>query len=92
MLSINGRSTAAYGYAKVIPPSDFAWEYLRRHEDYHRDFQTVSRVKEPDAAQLETFTQRWVCGFPCDPETAPDRQSLYLSRRRDHRQRRDRKA
>ena len=28
MLSINWRATAAYGYAKVIPPADFAWEYL----------------------------------------------------------------
>ena len=64
MLSINWCATAAYGYAKVIPPADFAWEYLRRHEDYHRDFQTLSHVKEPDAAQLETFTQRWGLRFP----------------------------
>ena len=64
MLSINWRATAAYGYAKVLPPADFAWEYLRRHEDYHRDFQTLSHMKELDAAQLEVFTQRWGLRFP----------------------------
>lgn len=64
MLSINWRATAAYGYAKVIPPADFAWEYLRRHEDYHRDFQTITRVKEAGAAHLEAFSQRWGLRFP----------------------------
>lgn len=64
MLSINWHVTTAYGYAKVIPPADFAWEYLRRHEDYQRDFQTLSRVKEPGAAHLEAFSQRWGLRFP----------------------------
>ena len=64
MLSINWRFPAAYGHAKHVPAAGFAWEYLRRHEDYHRDFQTLSRVKEPDTAQLETFTQRWGLRFP----------------------------
>ena len=45
MLSIDWRAPAAYGHAKAIPPAGFAWEYLRRHEDYHRDFQTISQVK-----------------------------------------------
>ncbi|MFC0220178.1 transcriptional regulator domain-containing protein [Pseudochelatococcus lubricantis] len=64
MLSIDWRATSAYGYEKVILPADFAWEYLRRHEDYHCDFQTIARIKEPDAAQLETFSQRWGLRFP----------------------------
>ena len=67
MLSIDWRAPGAYGHAKAIPPSGFAWEYLRRHEDYHRDFQTLSRVKEPDAAQMETFTRRWGLRFPMRP-------------------------
>ncbi|WP_319797803.1 transcriptional regulator domain-containing protein [Nitrobacter sp.] len=64
MLRIDWRAPASYGHAKAIPPAGFAWEYLRRHEDYHRDFQTISRVKEPAANELETFTQRWGLRFP----------------------------
>ncbi|MFD2249284.1 hypothetical protein FHS82_003044 [Pseudochelatococcus lubricantis] len=64
MLSINWCATSAYGYEKVILPTDFAWEYLRRHEDYHCDFQTISRVKEPEAADLKKFTHRWGLLFP----------------------------
>lgn len=64
MLSINWRAGAAYGYANVIPPGDFAWEYLRRHEHYHRDFQTIARMKEPAENELETFSQRWGLRFP----------------------------
>lgn len=64
MLRIDWRAPASYGHAKAIPPAGLAWEYLRRHEDYHRDFHTISRMKEPTANELETFTQRWGLRFP----------------------------
>lgn len=64
MLGIDWRAPVAYGHAKSIPPAGFAWEYLRRHEDYHRDYRTISRVTEPAANQLETFSQRWGLRFP----------------------------
>ncbi|MBS7697475.1 MULTISPECIES: DUF6499 domain-containing protein [unclassified Chelatococcus] len=64
MLRIDWRVPGAYGHAKAIPPSGFAWEYLRRHEEYHRDFQNISRVKELPADELETFSQRWGLRFP----------------------------
>lgn len=67
MLSIDWRAPAAYEHTKSIPAAGFAWEYLRRHEDYHRDFQRISRMREPDAAQLETFSQRWGLRFPMRP-------------------------
>lgn len=67
MLSINWRATAAYGYGEAIPPADFAWEYLRRHKDYHRDFQTITRIREPEAAHLEAFSYRWGLLFPKRP-------------------------
>ena len=43
MLDIDWRSPAAYEPAKNIPAGGFAWEYLRRHEGYHRDYQTMYR-------------------------------------------------
>lgn len=64
MLRIDWRAPASYGHAKAIPPAGFAWEYLRRDEDYQRDFQTIASVKEPGTAQLETFSQRWGLRFP----------------------------
>jgi len=67
MLRIDWRAPASYGHAKAIPPAGFAWEYLRRDENYQRDFQTIAGVKEPSAAQLETFSQRWGLRFPMRP-------------------------
>lgn len=64
MLRIDWRAPAAYGHAKAIPPAGFAWEYLRRDENYQRDFQTIASVKELGAAQLENFSQRWGLRFP----------------------------
>src|SRR5216684_3331027 len=59
MLDIDWRSAAAYQHAIVIPASGFAWEYLRRDDDYHRDFERVNRRKSPAATTLEAFSQRW---------------------------------
>lgn len=67
MLSIDWRSPAAYRHAKSIPAAGFAWEYLRRDDDYHRDFQTITRIRKPGAQRLETFAQRWGLRFPLRP-------------------------
>ena len=64
MLDIDWRSAAAYQHAIVIPASGFAWEYLRRDDDYHRDFDRLSRRKPPAATTLEAFSQRWGLRFP----------------------------
>ena len=64
MLSIDWRASTAYGHAKSIPAAGFAWEYLRRHEDYQRDFQTISRMTDPAVRRLERFSQRWGLRFP----------------------------
>lgn len=67
MLSIDWRVPAAYGHAKSIPAAGFAWEYLRRHDEYHRDFMTIAEMKTPAANQLELFSQRWGLRFPVRP-------------------------
>jgi transcriptional regulator len=64
MLDIDWRSAAAYQHAIAIPASGFAWEYLRRDDDYHRDFDRLSRRKPPAATTLEAFSQRWGLRFP----------------------------
>ncbi len=70
MLDIDWRSAAAYQHAKVIPAAGFAWEYLRRDDDYHRDFDRLNRRKSPTATTLDVFSQRWGLRFPTRPAGA----------------------
>lgn len=63
MLSIDWRSPAAYKFAKGIPAAGFAWEYLRRHDDYRREFQAITAAREMDPARLEAFVQHWGLRF-----------------------------
>lgn len=64
MLSIDWRSPAAYEHAQSIPAAGFAWEYLRRDEDYHRDFERMRRIRKPAARSLTAFSDRWGLRFP----------------------------
>eukprot|EP01037_Dinobryon_pediforme_P037832 gene37832-45520_t len=59
MPSSDWRSPAAYAHAKSIPAAGFAWEYLRRDEDYRRDFHRVSASRSLNAGG---------CDFPADPD------------------------
>jgi Family of unknown function (DUF6499) len=71
MIEIDWRSAAAYQHAKVIPAAGFAWEYLRRDDDYHRDFDRLNRRKpSPAATTLDAFSQRWGLRFPTQPAGA----------------------
>lgn len=63
MLSIDWRSPAAYRFAKSIPAAGFAWEYLRRDDEYHREFQAITASSKPDPERLEAFAQRWGLRF-----------------------------
>ena len=64
MLSIDWRSPAAYRYAKHIPAAGFAWEYLRRNDDYRLAFQTIALTGGPSGRDLEAFADRWGLRFP----------------------------
>ncbi|RVM04667.1 transcriptional regulator domain-containing protein [Sinorhizobium meliloti] len=63
MLSIDWRSPAAYQFAKSIPAAGFAWEYLRRNDEYRRAFQAITASSEPESERLEAFVQRWGLRF-----------------------------
>lgn len=64
MLRINWRSPAEYRHTKKIAAAGFAWEYLRRHDGYRRDFRTITRTRRPGIERLEAFAQRWGLRFP----------------------------
>lgn len=63
MLRIDWRSPAAYSHTKALPAAGFAWEYLRRDEDYRREFQAIAASSDPDPERLEAFVQRWGLRF-----------------------------
>lgn len=63
MLRIDWRSPAAYAYTKTIPAAGFAWEYLRRNDEYRGDFVSASAGEKPNADQLEIFVRRWGLRF-----------------------------
>jgi len=64
MLSIDWRSPAAYGHTKHIPAAGFAWEYLRRNDEYRRDCQNIASTGAAAARALEAFAHRWGLRFP----------------------------
>jgi hypothetical protein len=63
MLSIDWRAPAAYRHTKNLPAAGFAWEYLRRNDEYRHEYQTLVALPRPDARQVEAFAQRWGLRF-----------------------------
>src|SRR6266851_3495022 len=64
MLAIDWGWPAGYEKAMIIRHGGFSREDLRRHDDYHRDFERVNRRKSPAATPMEAFSQRWGLRFP----------------------------
>jgi len=58
---------AACGYMWQLAASGFAWEYLRRNDEYRHDCQTLALNRRQDAEQLESFAHRWGLLFPKHP-------------------------
>lgn len=63
MLSIDWRAPAAYRHTKTMPAAGFAWEYLRRNDEYRHEYQELAASQQPDAHTLEAFAQRWGLRF-----------------------------
>lgn len=70
MLRIDWRTPAAYRHTRNLPAAGFAWEYLRRNDEYRHEYQTLTAVQQPDAGQLEAFAQRWGLRFRRRPRRA----------------------
>ena len=63
MLSIDWRSPAAGMLLANLYAAGFAWEYLRRDDEYRREFQAITASTEPAPERLEAFVQRWGLRF-----------------------------
>lgn len=67
MLHIEWSHHAAYGYIWQLAASGFAWEYLRRNNEYRQDCQTLALARRQEAKQLRSFARRWGVLFPKRP-------------------------
>lgn len=67
MLDIEWWHDAAYGHIWPLAASGFAWEYLRRNDEYRQDYQTLALARRQDGKQLKSFTHRWGLLFPKRP-------------------------
>lgn len=70
MQSIDWRTPAAYKRIKDLPPAGFAWEYLRRNEDYRRDVERLAQRREPAGEEVDAFASRWGVRFRTRPRRA----------------------
>ena len=67
MQSIDWRTPAAYKRIKALPPAGFAWEYLRRNEDYRREVERLTQRREPAGEEVDAFASRWGVRFRTRP-------------------------
>lgn len=67
--SANWRDEASYDYIDGLSASDMGWEFLRRNEDYRRDYSTVSKEEAPDT-RIEAVCRFWGLRFPDRPGAA----------------------
>lgn len=73
----NWRSPAEYLAHQRYDRAGFAWEIIRRNDDYWRDYQQVGRSTPPDAAATARFARRWGLCFGADPQLDIDRQPVF---------------
>ncbi|GGB12217.1 hypothetical protein GCM10011491_45100 [Brucella endophytica] len=57
------RSSANYEHVEKLTASDLAWEWLRRNENYLRDFELLSHAETEKEKLTETIRQQWGLRF-----------------------------
>ena len=58
------RYSKRYEYVESLVSPDLAWEWLRRNEDYQRDFIAIQTDPDIENATIEAITSRWGLRFP----------------------------
>lgn len=59
------QSSEAYVFVDDLSPAQLAWEWLRRNEDYRRDYAALSATEGPEKETLAALMRaRWELRFP----------------------------
>ncbi|GAA0631406.1 hypothetical protein GCM10009424_00740 [Sphingomonas ursincola] len=53
-----------YDYLDTLGPSDLAWEWLRRNEQYEDDFAAFDRAPSEPGGTPDLIRERWGLRFP----------------------------
>jgi Family of unknown function (DUF6499) len=65
MLPIDWRSPTAYESIQNLDTVGFAWEFLRRNPNYHRDHHEITHTSSIDVKIAEERARRWGLCLPC---------------------------
>lgn len=58
------RSSSTYIYVDHLTAPDVGWEWLRRNEDYQRDFDSLRKARHQSPELIERASRRWGLRFP----------------------------
>ncbi|WP_292773844.1 transcriptional regulator domain-containing protein [Mesorhizobium amorphae] len=61
------RSSSSYDYVDQLTPPDIGWEWLRRNEDYQRDYAELTSASSESPPLIERAGRRWGLRFPRRP-------------------------
>lgn len=75
------RSSSNYDYVDKLTAPDIGWEWLRRNEDYQRDYADLIASPSP----IERVGKRWGLRFPCRSSSQIDRGTGVLASGRRNR-------
>lgn len=70
------RSAANYASCQQHDRAGFAWEIIRRNDDYARDYDRLTKDASGDPADTERFARRWGLRFGADPKLDIDQQAV----------------
>lgn len=73
------RSSSSYDYVDHLTAPDIGWEWLRRNEDYQRDFSEFRSGSKESPPQIERVARRWGLRFPCRPGSEVERGASVLA-------------
>ncbi len=59
------QASEAYAFVDDLSTAQFAWEWLRRNDDYQRDYAALSKAEGPEKEALAALMRvRWGLRFP----------------------------
>ncbi|WEO65098.1 transcriptional regulator domain-containing protein [Rhizobium rhizogenes] len=79
------RSSSSYDYVDQLTAPDIGWEWLRRNDDYLRDYAEFSSASTGSPPLMERVGRRWGLRFPCRPCSEIHRSASVLASGRRYR-------
>lgn len=79
------RSSPNYDYVDHLTAPDVGWEWLRRNEDYQREYAEIAGASSKSPSLIARGGEAWGLRFLCRPLPEVDRSANILAPGRRHR-------